>query len=68
MTENDPNAASAEARARKLVAIREVHRALVEANDALLARAADRLLDPDDTPRSFERFKAASLPAEGGRE
>lgn len=68
MTDHDPNAASAEARARKLDAIRATHRALVDANDAILTRAADKLLGPDATPRSFERFKAASAPVAGGRD
>lgn len=68
MTDSDKDAAAVPAFAERFAAIREAHRALVEANDAILTRAADRLLDPDATPRSFERFKAASAPAEGGRE
>lgn len=50
--------ALADARAAALESLRARHVAISAGTDAILTRAADRLLDPDASPRSFEMLKA----------
>ncbi|HSP24974.1 MAG TPA: hypothetical protein VLQ65_07350 [Saliniramus sp.] len=50
--------ALADARAAALESLRARHAPMSSGTNAILTRAADRLLDPDASPRSFERLKA----------
>jgi len=50
--------ALADARAAALEALRSRYAALSTGTNAILTGAADRLLDPDASPRSFEKLKA----------
>lgn len=50
--------ALADARAAALESLRARYAALSTGTNAILTRAANRLLDPDASPRSFEKLKA----------
>jgi len=50
--------ALADARAAALVSLRARYASLSSGTNAILTGAADRLLDPDASPRSFEKLKA----------